>query len=213
MKIYPVANCGDAACLEARFGTAARMGAPAVHLDVSDGVFSPVNIGGTPEELEKLHAEFPGLDIHAHLMVARPEEVLGAWVRAGARRIIIHAEAVSDWSEVKGAIAGRAEIFIGVKKETPVDILKTYAEDETVKGVHILAVPIGFSGGAQDPETSNRIKEIKEKWPRLKVSVDGGINLETAQAVKEAGADEVVSSTYIFGSPDPQAAYAALAAL
>ncbi len=214
MKVSPVINCGDIECARKRFEAAAAIGAPTVHIDVSDGIFSPVVIGGTPEDLKKLLEEFPAVEAHVHLMVVNPEEVLESWLNAGAKRTIVHVEAVKAWPAV-AALGGKydAEIFLGMKKETSLQILESFTADPALKGVHLLAVPIGFSGGTQDPATPKRIKEIKTKWPRLLVSVDGGINLETARAVKAAGADEVVSATFIFNSPDPKRAYEDLIAL
>ncbi len=213
MRVTPVINCGDIECARQRFETVAAIGAEAVHIDVSDGVFSPAHIGGTPEDLKKLLAEFPGIAAHVHLMVADPEAVLEDWLKTGAKRVIIHAETPKE--ELLGTIndTNSPELFLGLKKETPASVLGAFLNEPALKGIHLLAVPIGFSGGTFDRAILEKIKYVKSRAPRLIVSVDGGVDLNVAQAVRDAGADEVVSATYIFGSPDPKKAYEELIAL
>ncbi len=189
------------------------IGAHSVHIDVSDGVFSPVNIGGTPADLQKLLAEFPGVAAHVHLMVAEPEAVLEQWIGAGAKRVIVHIEAVPKGLGGIINYTTGPDVFLGLKKETPAESLSDLLRGSAIKGVHLLAVPIGYSGGQFDEAILRKIKYIKEKAPHLMVCIDGGVNPEVASMVKAAGADEVVSSTYIFGSPDPKKAYEELIAL
>jgi ribulose-phosphate 3-epimerase len=216
MKVTPVINCGDFECARKRFGTAVAIGAETVHIDVSDGIFSPARIGGTPEDLKKLVAEFPGIAAHVHLMVAEPEAVLESWLKAGAKRAIVHVEALKNWPRpqtLAEALPGiinytsKVELFLGLKKETPIAVLDGFFGEPALKGVHLLAVPIGFSGGIFNTEILEKIKYVKSKAPQVIVNVDGGVGLEVARMVKDAGADEVVSATYIFGSPDPKKAY------
>ncbi len=212
MKVSPVVNCGDIECARKRFEAAAGMGAPSVHIDVGDGIFAPVVIGGTPDELRELLSKYP-IEAHVHLMVANPENVLESWFKAGAKRAVIHIEALQE--KFLGVIndTKESEIFLGLKKETPVDVLNGFLNEPGLKGVHLLAVPIGYSGGKFDGAVLEKIKYIKSKAPRLIVSVDGGIDPETAKAVKAAGGDEIVSSTYIFGSVEPEKAYEDLKAI
>ena len=214
MRTSPVVNCGDLECMRARFAAASAIGASSVHVDVGDGVFAPVRIGGAPADLKGLLAESPGMKANVHLMVAEPEAAIEDWLAAGAKRAVVHVEAVKNWPKISalGEKYG-AEIFLGIKREMPVAALNGFFKDPHLAGVHFLAVDAGFSGQKFDPAVVQMIKDVRAEAPHLHLSVDGGVNLETARAVKEAGADEVVSSTYIFGSPDPKKAYEELVAL
>ena len=214
MRTSPVVNCGDLECMRARFAAASAIGASSAHVDVGDGVFAPVRIGGTPADLKTLLAEYSGVETGVHLMVANPESVIEDWFEAGAKRVIVHVEAVKDWKAVMSAGARTGgEIFLGLEKETPVSVLDGFLNEPGLRGVHFLAVPIGFSGGKFDEGILEKIRYVKAKAPRLILSVDGGVDPEVAAAVKAVGADEVVSSTYIFGSPDAKKAYQELIAL
>ncbi|MCL4404093.1 hypothetical protein M1432_02010 [Patescibacteria group bacterium] len=214
MRTSPVINCGDLECLRARFAAAASIGASSVHIDVGDGAFAPVRMGGAPADLKGLLAESPGMKANVHLMVADPEGAIDEWFEAGAKRAIVHVEAVKDWKAITSAAArAGGEIFLGLKKETPAGALDGFLDEPGLQGVHFLAVPIGFSGGRFDSGVLEKIRYVKAKAPHLILSVDGGVDPETAAAAKAAGADEVVSATYIFGSPNPQKAYQELIAL
>ena len=62
----------------------------------------------------------------------------------------------------------------------------------------MITVRSGFSGQEFDMQMLDKIKWLREKRPNLDIEVDGGINLETAKAAKEAGANILVSTSYIF---------------
>jgi ribulose-phosphate 3-epimerase len=142
--------------------------------------------------------------------------VFANWFRVGAQRVIIHIEALKNWPRYQTLAealpnlidnTGGGELFLGLKKETPINVLDRFWEEPALKGIHLLAVPIGFAGGTFHPAILEKIRYVKSKAPRLLVSVDGGVTLEVARAVRDAGADEVASASYIFNSPDPKQAY------
>ena len=71
----------------------------------------------------------------------------------------------------------------------------------------VLAVSAGQSGDSFNEMALEKIKFLREKTPQAIIEVDGGVNFETAKMVKEAGANIIVSSSYIFDSPDPAGAF------
>jgi ribulose-phosphate 3-epimerase len=77
----------------------------------------------------------------------------------------------------------------------------------------VLAVQPGPSGQPFLSSVLEKIRFLREEHPDATIEVDGGINLETAKLVKEFGADTIVSSSYIFNSPDPKRAYQELSAV
>ena len=72
--------------------------------------------------------------------------------------------------------------------------------------VLVMSVEPGFGGQAFLDSALPKIKAIRELAPNLLISVDGGINVDTAKLCREAGADVLVAGSYFFGAEDPTAA-------
>ena len=175
------------------------MGSPWIHLDVGDGKFTPnITWGLKPEEVEIAGLPTPGLDWEVHLMVFDPETAGEEWLKAGARRVIVHLETIKNFSL-------REETGLAISPSTPVEKLEPYLGK--ISFIQILAVNPGLAGQVFDKSVLDKIKFIKTRYPEKTVEVDGGINLETAQLAKSAGADIVVSASYIFKSQNPKEAY------
>ena len=81
---------------------------------------------------------------------------------------------------------------------------------EFVDGFQFLAVKPGLSGQALDGNTMERIRTMRAKFPDMIIEVDGGVVPETAKQMREAGATQVVSGSYIFNNPDPMKAFSEL---
>lgn len=201
MTIIPVINCPDFSCASTRIATAAAF-SPWVHVDVADGRFTTAHSWGNPEELSLLLGKFPGLHAEVHLMVEEPEQMLPTWFDAGAERVVIHWEALTD-KEVCRKFPDHT-IIISTKPETPIEDVLPYLS--ACSWTQILAVPVGYSGKAFDLSVLEKVRVLRERFPELVIEVDGGITPETLPLVKGA-ADIVTSGSYIFGSTDPAAAF------
>ncbi len=176
---------------------------PWVHLDVTDGVFTPNLTWGNPEELALLKTS---LKFEIHLMVEEPEKAVEWWLKAGAKGIVVHQEAVKDPAFILETCRKYgADAVLSIKPPTPVENLVPYLG--IFGAVQILAVSPGLAGQSFDERVLEKIKFLKKNYPDVIVEVDGGINDKTARLVKEAGADVVVSASYIFSNPDPAGAY------
>ncbi|MEK7146588.1 MAG: ribulose-phosphate 3-epimerase [Patescibacteria group bacterium] len=176
-----------------------------LHVDVMDGHFVPNLTLGAPV-VRKIKTALP---IHCHLMVENPEKMVEDFAKAGATIITVHAEAVKDLSAViKQIKAAGAKVGLSVNPGTEVKILEHVLDD--VDLVLVMSVNPGFGGQKFMPVALEKIKWLKEKKPNLEVEVDGGINGETAASVREAGADVLVSGSYIFESQDRPLAIASL---
>ncbi len=213
MEIIPGINCPDFKCVSGHWAKAAALGAHAVQIDVADGKFAPSLTWANPAELAELTKENPKIEVGIHLMVENPEKVFESWLKAGAKKLVVHYEAgAKSLSMVKKA----AKDFYGV--ETIIGISSNTNIEEIVKSenlnlnfsIQLLAVPLGFSGQKFDRSTVSKIKYIKSLWPNVRIIVDGGMNLETAEQVKDAGADAVVAVSYIWESDSPEEAYQSL---
>lgn len=227
MKIIPAINCDNFECVKRRLEKAAEFydGLPAealakegwIQIDIADGKFTPHKTWGKPEELERLQTTDYGLkksSIEVHLMVENPLAVIDDWAEAGAKRIIVHLEAVANsglqTTDYRLQNAG-FEFGLALNPETPAEKLLPYLNK--IKFVLILAVYPGASGQKFQPQVLEKIKVLKAARPDVIIEVDGGINLETAELCKKAGADVVAAGSYIFENPNPRAAYERLAAL
>ena len=148
----------------------------------------------------------PSINIEAHLMVENPEAVIKDWILAGAKRIVIQLEAIdSVKARAVLEIADKVEIGLAVNPETPIEDALPYLEN--FKFILILGVNPGLAGRPFNEKILEKIKFLKNYYPNVIIEADGGINLETAKLVKEAGADIVVSASYIWGSQNPEKAY------
>ena len=180
-----------------------------IHIDVSDGKFTSITSWGNPEELLSLQTK---LNIEVHLMVENPEEVSESWLKAGAKRLIVHVQTMQDPSALL-EIARRysAEIMLSLDPTQSIEKVLPYISD--FKYFHILTVFPGPSGQKQQPGWMGKIKSLRERAATATIEIDGGIDGDTGRLAKDAGADILVSGHYIFGSPDPRGAYEKLKAL
>ncbi len=204
MEVITVINCDDVQCVSERV-KAAKEFSQWLHLDVADARFTFNKSWGDPVAWSEIGK---GVNTEVHLMVEEPEKAAGAWLDAGAKRLIVHLETINEQSlqEIKKSVEERgAELMIAVNPETPVENLAPYFKE--VSRFQILGVYPGPSGQNFLPLVLEKIKFLRQQAPDATIEVDGGINLETAKLVKDAGADIVVSGSYIFNSADPKATY------
>ncbi|MGC9610619.1 MAG: hypothetical protein ABSE68_00085 [Minisyncoccia bacterium] len=204
-------NCSDFECVKKLFGEAAGLSARAVQIDVSDGKFAPVKTWGNPEELREILKEYPGIETEIHLMVEEPEKVFENWLSAGAKRLVIHIESAGNLFSIRDKTEALGmKVIWGLRTETPIESLVQYLKNNQEISVQFLAVSPGFSNQVFDSRNIERIKRLRERWPNIEIRVDGGMNPETAEMAKKAGADAVVSVSYIFEGSDAAAAYKTL---
>ncbi|MEK7624472.1 MAG: ribulose-phosphate 3-epimerase [Patescibacteria group bacterium] len=185
-----------------------------VHLDITDGKFVSNITWNNPEELKKRQASSVKRQVNfeVHLMVESPEDVIKSWILTGVKRIVIQIEAIdSDKARSVLEAAGNVEIGLAVNPETPIENLFPYLEN--FKFVLVLGVNPGLAGRQFNEKVLEKIKFLKNYYPNVIIEADGGINLETARLVKEAGADIIVSASHIWGSSNPQKTYNELAAV
>jgi ribulose-phosphate 3-epimerase len=210
MQIIPVINCPDAACVQDKLARLSDF-YPAdgwVHLDVTDGEFSTHATWADPEGWAALGSS---LSLEVHLMVARPEEFLGPWIAAGAKRIIVHVESITrESAEAMIEVAGKhgVGLMLAINPETPLESAQPYFD--LFAAFQILAVRPGPAGQEMISGTSEKILALRQMKPNAIIEIDGGINSATTKLMKAAGANIVAVGTYIFSAEDPMEAYAEL---
>lgn len=175
-----------------------------IHVDIMDGVFVPNFSMGIPVvEAIKRHAQKP-LDVH--LMVINPEKHIGAFQKAGAATISVHVEACPNLhrtiQEIKslGCKAG-----VAINPHTAVVELENIISD--VDLVCVMSVNPGFGGQKLIAHTFRKIEQLKglitESKSSAKIEIDGGVALQNAQLLLDAGADILVAGSFVFNAKDP----------
>lgn len=214
LEVFPSINChsGDFGCVKDKVRKAEAF-AEWVHLDVADGVLTFNKSWNDPEAWRSLHTT---LKLEVHLMVQDPEAAAGPWLEAGAKRIVVHIETIRN-SEVLDRVLVRAakhgaEVVLAVNPETPLDTLKPYL-GRVSKFQIFSQAHLGPPHQKFLPSVLPKIRALRQEVPGGTIEVDGGINMETARLVREAGADIVVAGSYTLGSPDPKRAYEELRAV
>ncbi|MDE1966984.1 MAG: hypothetical protein KGI45_02845, partial [Patescibacteria group bacterium] len=136
------------------------------------------------------------------LMVNRPEEIVDEWVTAGASRLIIHAEAKGDLAAAIIRLSGAVEIGLAFDIESPLELLELHKD--RIQFVQCMGIDnVGFQHQSFDDKVIGKVKLIKERYPDMAISVDGGVSLETAPKLIEAGADRLVVGSAIFNNDNP----------
>lgn len=176
-----------------------------IHIDVMDGVFVPnISMGIPVVEAVKRHARKP-MDVH--LMIVQPEKYVEAFRKAGAETISVHIEACPhlhrNIQQVKslGAKAG-----VALNPHTPVAELENVIEN--IDLVCVMSVNPGFGGQKFIEHTYQKIKDLKKlilsKGSSALIEIDGGVNLDNARPLIEAGADVLVAGNFVFSSSKPK---------
>jgi ribulose-phosphate 3-epimerase len=176
-----------------------------IHIDIMDGVFVPnLSMGIPVVEAIQRHAK-KIMDVH--LMIVRPERYVKAFVDAGANIITVHVEACPNvLSVIKGIEQLGVKAGVAINPFTPVSALENCIVEVDV--VNIMSVHPGFGGQELIPSTFEKVRRAKElilsKKSRALIEIDGGVNLENASELVEAGADVLVAGNFVFTSKDPR---------
>lgn len=185
--------------------------APWLHLDVMDGHFVP-NLSFGPsiiQTIRPLSDQF----FDTHLMVSNPERLIDSYIEAGSNQITFHAEASEDvMALIQKIKANNIKVGLSIKPGTSVEVLMPYLPHLDV--VLVMSVEPGFGGQSFMPSALDKIKRLKalktsDSYTYL-ISVDGGIDLNTAPLVIENGADVLVSGSAIFKADSPESVIEAL---
>jgi ribulose-phosphate 3-epimerase len=211
-RVAPSILSADFGRLGAAVAEVMEAGARIIHVDVMDGHFvPPITIGPLVAGSIADQVHDAGGVIDVHLMIARPDEHIAEFARAGADSITFHAEATPHSDRTLGAIRELGCLAgIALNPGTPVDAVAELrgAADQVL----CMTVNPGWGGQAfieRSPDKVARLARIAGEAP---IEVDGGIDRDTAGPVAAAGASLFVAGSAVFGAKDPAAAYAEIAA-
>jgi ribulose-phosphate 3-epimerase len=184
------------------------------HLDVMDGRFVPNISFGIPviEHIRKA----TGKVCDVHLMILEPERYAEAFKKAGADILTVHIEACTHLHRnIQQIKSLDMQAGVAVNPHTPVSHLQDILSD--IDLVCLMSVNPGFGGQQFIPQTLNKIRELRRiidaQGLQVKIEIDGGVTLDNAKSIIEAGADVLVAGNTVFRSSDPNATISQLKSL
>jgi len=179
-----------------------------LHLDIMDGHFVP-NITIGPVVVKKIR-RVCDLFFDTHLMISDAATYAPQFVQAGSDGITFHLEAVADPKALIRQLRDLGvSVGVSIKPGTPVGELDSIIE--LVDMVLLMTVEPGFGGQSFLPESPQRCRELRGMLREdQRLEVDGGIDVETAPVIVEAGADTLVAGNAIFGQEAPAEAARAI---
>lgn len=175
------------------------------HIDVMDGRFVPnISFGFPVMNTVRQHAK---KFVDVHLMIVEPERYVEEFIQHGADLVSVHYEAcihlhrTVKFIQEKGAKAG-----VVLNPSTPVLLLEDIISE--IDLVLLMSVNPGFGGQKFIENTYRKIAETKDlilsNNATALIEVDGGVNLENASRLFDAGADVLVAGNAVFSSEDPE---------
>ena len=199
--LAPSLLSADFSSLENAIKQIEENGGSVVHIDVMDGQFVPEITYGQPvvRSIRKLTK----LPFDVHLMVENPENKIDSFVDSGADWITFHYEATNHAHRLiqmiheKGKLAG-----VSICPGTPINLLSEILKCADI--ILVMTVNPGWGGQKIIQSCVEKIAELKkireEKGYNYLISVDGGVNSQTLESVKSAGADIIVSGSAFFNN-------------
>ncbi len=211
--IAPSVLAADFAHLERDINMVNSSQADWFHLDVMDGRFVPnITFGMFIIEAIGRLAQKP-LDVH--LMIVEPERYIESFRKAGADVITVHYEACPHLHRTIHQIKETgAKAGVALNPHTPVGLLDDIIED--IDLVCLMSVNPGFGGQKFIYRTIEKTRQLREmiivRNADTLIEIDGGVGLQNAEVLVQAGADVLVAGSSVFGAKDPVATISQLKA-
>ena len=202
-RISPSILSSDFGSLREQVKLIDNAGADGVHIDVMDGHFVP-NLTMGPVVIASVR-EATSLPFETHLMIDRPDRLIHSFASSGSDLLIVHPEAKHELKSTLRLIADEGKkAGIAINPETPLSSVLSLLD--RVDMLLIMTVHPGFGGQSFIREVLPKMSEarnyISGEHLRTRISVDGGITIETGRESVKAGADELVAGTSIFKAKD-----------
>ena len=197
--VSPSILSADFSRLEEEIKAVEKAGAEWLHIDVMDGHFVP-NITIGPPVVKSIR-KVTDMFFDVHLMIENPDKYVKPFADAGADGITFHIESNADPMRTIEMIKNvGCKAGISLNPPTPIDRIKDLISH--VDLVLVMSVNPGFSGQKFIPDVVQKIewlrKQIDKNNYKILIEVDGGVNKETGEIAKKAGADVLVAGNFVF---------------
>lgn len=197
--LSPSILAADFARLGEQIKEADEAGAQYLHIDVMDGVFVPSISFGMPviRTIRKVTDRI----FDVHLMIVEPERYVKEFRECGADSITFHLEATENADETIDLIRSQGcRVGMSIKPKTPVEAVRKYLSKLDM--LLVMTVEPGFGGQKYIPESTERIRQVRKMADEMgldpDIQVDGGITVDNAKIVLEAGANVIVAGSAVF---------------
>ena len=201
IKLAPSLLAADWLCLGKEIENMMKNGVQILHFDVMDAHFVP-NLSFGPDLCKAVHKSFPDCRLDVHLMMDNPMEYIDTFAKAGAWAITVHREAMERPEEALRRIRELGlRCGLSVKPGTGAETLLPYIS--ALDQILIMTVEPGFGGQKFMPEQMEKIRSLRKAGFNGDIAVDGGINMDNAPLVVQAGANMLVMGTAYFRAEDP----------
>lgn len=174
-----------------------------IHVDIMDGHFVPNTVRSTVNEITT------SLPLDCHLMIENPEKYIEDFAKAlkqpGRKLsdcyIVVHQEACKNLHSVIQQIQSMGvRAGVAINPATPLSAIEPVLSE--VDMVLLMTVVPGFGGQKFIESVVPKIRDLRTRFPKLDIEVDGGINDKTARIAVQSGANILVAGSYIFGAED-----------
>lgn len=181
------------------------------HLDVMDGVFVP-NISYGMPIIDKINS-LTNKVLDVHLMIVDPDRYISIFKQVGADILTVHYEACTHLHRTLQAIKAEGmKAGVALNPHTPVSVLEDVINDLDL--VLIMSVNPGFGGQKFIENTYNKVSKLKQMITEADadviIEIDGGVGIQNASKLVEAGADALVAGSAVFNAENPTAYIEAL---
>ncbi len=203
VKVAPSILSADFSKLGEEIQAVEKAGADLIHVDVMDGHFVPnITIGPMVVKAARKVTKLP-LDVH--LMIENADNLIPEFAKAGADIITVHVESCKHLQRTVQLIRSlKVSPGVVLNPATPLSALDHILDD--IDMVLLMSVNPGFAGQSFIPSVLSKIKQLKKivqnRENKIEIEIDGGVKIENAKEIKEAGTDILVAGSAVFKSSD-----------
>jgi len=217
IQILPSLLAADTGRLAEGVAAAVAAGADGIHVDIMDAHFVP-NLSFGPDVVAMARRESDAY-LSVHLMMDNPDDYIRPFIEAGSDTLLIHIEPDYDVAKTLRDIRSLGvRPGITLNPETAVEDIFPVLEADLVDEVLVMSVHPGFGGQSFIADVLAKARAVRESFPEVDISIDGGIDLDNCAEAAAHGCNVFIAGTSLYRSDDMRAAVAemrskALAAL
>jgi len=198
--ILPSLLAANSMFLSEEITAVTQTGVGILHLDIMDNHYVP-NLSFGPHIVKQIKQLFPMIELDVHLMASPVDALIDVFAKAGATRISIHPEATQHLDRSLAHIqALGCQAGLVLNPSSPLDLIRWCIH--RLDFVMLMTVNPGFSHQAFIPEMLPKIKLLRQTYPTLPITVDGGVSEKNMSTLADAGVTQFVVGSAIFNTKD-----------